>query len=87
VKFRLAGDEASGFSVAGWKLERVQVSCASFDTLSATNKTLSEQPSNAFRYDSTADQYVNNVSFIDKAVGTCWPDKGDAQRFAVVDFV
>jgi hypothetical protein len=72
VKFKLAGDEPNGFDYSAWKLERIKVSCTNFDTEEATLESVVENPSNAFRYDSAADQYINNASFKDQAAGTCW---------------
>ena len=72
VKFKLAGDEPNGFDYSAWKLERIKVSCTNFDTEDATLESVVENPSNAFRYDSAADQYINNASFKDQAAGTCW---------------
>lgn len=67
VKFRLAGDEPRGFNTSAWALARQQVSCTNFEPIAAPDRVTS-----LFRYDATADQYVNNVSFKDKPVGTCW---------------
>lgn len=72
VKFKLAGDEPNGFDYSAWRLERIKVSCTNFDSEEATLESVVENPSNAFRYDSAADQYVNNASFKDQAAGTCW---------------
>jgi large repetitive protein len=75
VKFRLAGDEPNGFSVSGWSLLQVSVSCTAFDSVDGELEPIVENPSNGFRYDATADQYVYNANFKDKAVGTCWKVK------------
>jgi hypothetical protein len=72
VKFRLAGDEPNGFAYSGWTIQRIKVSCTSFDTEDALPEAVPENPSNAFRYDAGADQYINNASFKDQAAGTCW---------------
>jgi hypothetical protein len=72
VKFQLAGDEPNGFSVAGWSLQRLSVNCTAFDSVDAELEPIVENPSNTFRYDAAADQYVNNVSFKDQPVGSCW---------------
>jgi hypothetical protein len=71
VKFQLAGDPPA-FDMSGWKLERIKLTCTNFETEEATLEPVAENPSNAFRYDSTADQYINNASFKDQAAGTCW---------------
>jgi hypothetical protein len=72
VKFRLAGDESTGFDFSSWSLQRVQVTCGVFDADDAVLESLVENPSNGFRYDSTADQYIYNANFKDQAAGTCW---------------
>jgi hypothetical protein len=73
VKFRLAGDEPGGFVFSGWTLQRIPVNCSTgFDSGEAALEPVTENPSNAFRYDVSADQYINNVSFKDQAAGTCW---------------
>jgi Fibronectin type III domain len=72
VKFRLAGDEPNGFNYSNWKLQRQQVGCTSFDTVDAVQEPIVENPSNGFRYDAGADQYIYNANFSDKAAGTCW---------------
>ena len=72
VKFRLAGDEPSGFNFSSWKLGRQQISCTSFDAIDAVQEPIVENPSNAFRYDAGADQYIYNANFSDKAQGSCW---------------
>jgi hypothetical protein len=38
----------------------------------AVQEPIVENPSNGFRYDAGADQYIYNANFSDKAVGTCW---------------
>ena len=72
VKFRLAGDEPSGFDFSGWTLRNQQVSCTNFDSIDAELEPIVENPSNAFRYDAVADQYIYNANFKSMAVGTCW---------------
>ena len=78
VKFQLAGDGANssfpnGFNTSGWKLERISVNCTTFDAADAEAESVpSNTPSTVFRYDSTADQYIYNADFRDKAAGTCW---------------
>ena len=72
VKFRLGGDEPNGFDYGGWTLQRIKVSCTNFDAEDAAIEAVVENPSNAFRYDAGADQYINNASFKDQAAGTCW---------------
>ena len=72
VKFRLAGDEPNGFVYSGWTLQRIKVSCTDFDSEDAAIEAATENPSNAFRYDAGADQYIHNASFKDQAAGTCW---------------
>jgi hypothetical protein len=71
VKFQLSGDELSGFSVAGWKINRQQISCSNFDALDAETEAQASNPA-ALRYDSAADQYIQNTDFKSAAVGTCW---------------
>jgi hypothetical protein len=72
VKFRLAGDEPNGFNYSGWTLQRIKVLCTNFDSADAAIEAVVENPSNAFRYDAGSDQYINNASFKDQPVGTCW---------------
>ncbi|MGH2995503.1 MAG: PxKF domain-containing protein, partial [Gaiellaceae bacterium] len=72
VKFRLDGDPLpSGFASVDWQLQRVLVSCETETEYSSENVG-SVTPSTTFRYDATADQYVYNADFRDKAAGTCW---------------
>jgi hypothetical protein len=71
VKFQLSGDEPNGFSVAGWKINRQQISCSNFDALDAETEAQASNPA-ALRYDSAADQYIQNTDFKSAAVGTCW---------------
>jgi hypothetical protein len=81
VKFQLAGDGANssfpnGFNTSGWTLQRVSVNCTTFDAADAEAEAVpSNTPSTVFRYDSTADQYIYNADFRDKAAGTCWKVK------------
>jgi hypothetical protein len=73
VKFRIAGDPATGFATAAWSLTRIQVNCSSFDAVdSIVEEVPSNTPSTVFRYDATADQYIYNADFSTKAAGTCW---------------
>jgi hypothetical protein len=75
VKFKLAGDEPTGFSVSGWTLQKVQVNCTSFDAEDAVVEQVADNPSQAFRYDSSADQYIINADFKSQLAGTCWKAK------------
>src|SRR5215217_199401 len=75
VKFKLAGDEPTGFNVSGWTLQKVQVNCTNFDTQDAVVEQVAENPSQSFRYDSSADQYIINADFKSQAAGTCWKAK------------
>jgi hypothetical protein len=72
VKFQLGGDEPAGFDTSAWTLRKQQVSCSSFDAIGAEVEPVAENPSNAFRYDVAADQYIYNASFKGAAAGTCW---------------
>ena len=73
VKFRLAGDEYTGFNVSGWTLKQQQTSCTvDGDPVGGEVEPVVENPSNGFRYDASADQYIYNANFKDKTVGTCW---------------
>ncbi len=72
VKFRLAGDEFFGYSTAGWLVQRIQVSCENLSDVLLTEEVGSVTPSTTFRYDPSADQYIYNADFRDKAVGSCW---------------
>src|SRR5829696_5707514 len=72
VKFKLAGDEPLGFSVSGWTLTKVSVSCTAFDSVDAEVEQIADNPSQTFRYDSSADQYIINADFKSAAVGSCW---------------
>ena len=84
VKFKLGGDEPSGFSYSGWVLRRQQVSCTgNFDAEDAIQEAIVENPSNGFRYDASADQYIYNANFSDKQAGTCWQvsSRSIADRF------
>jgi hypothetical protein len=67
VKFRLAGDKPRGFRTSAWTLARQRVNCTNFEPIGAPDLAGS-----GFRYDAADDLYINNVSFQDKAVGTCW---------------
>jgi hypothetical protein len=72
VKFKLAGDEPNGFNYSTWKLERVKVSCTDFGDEGTTFEQIVENPSQTFRYDQSADQYIINANFKNETVGTCW---------------
>jgi len=73
VKFQLAGDAFTGFNFSGWTLKQQQTACTiDGDPVGGEIEPVVENPSNGFRYDSTADQYIYNANFKDKAVGTCW---------------
>lgn len=72
IKFRIGGDEPSGFDTSAWTLRTQQVSCASFDAIGAEVEPVVENPSNGFRYDAASDQYIYNASFKGAAAGTCW---------------
>jgi len=67
VKFRLAGDKPRGFNTSAWTLARQRVNCTDFEPIAAPDLAAGD-----FRYDVADDQYINNVSFKEKAVGTCW---------------
>ena len=75
VKFKLAGDEPNGFNYSNWKLERVKVSCTDFGDEGTTFEQIVENPSQTFRYDQSADQYIINANFKNETVGTCWRAK------------
>jgi hypothetical protein len=72
VKFKLAGDAPLGFNVSGWTLQKVSVSCTNFDSEDQVVEQIAENPSQSFRYDSSADQYIINADFKSAAVGSCW---------------
>ncbi len=72
VKFRLAGDEFSGYDTTGWLVQRIQVSCANLSVELAVEEVGSVTPATYFRYDPGADQYIYNADFRDKTVGSCW---------------
>jgi hypothetical protein len=72
VKFRLAGDEFSGFATSAWTLKRVQVSCSTRADLTVVETVSSVTPSSTFRYDPSADQYIYNADFRSVDPGTCW---------------
>ena len=62
----------TGFDFSGWTLRNQQVSCTSFDAIEVELEPVVANPSNGFRYDSTADQYIYNANFKTMAAGTCW---------------
>jgi hypothetical protein len=72
VKFQLGGDQPNGFNSSGWKLQQQPVNCAIVTDVGTVVEAVVDNPSNGFRYDSTADQYIYNANFKDQAVGTCW---------------
>lgn len=72
VKFQLGGDEYFGYNTSGWALQRVQLNCSSLADALTPESVPSNTPSTQFRYDATADQYIYNADFRDKAAGTCW---------------
>jgi hypothetical protein len=72
VKFRLAGDEPSGYNTTGWLVQRIQVSCTNLATEITVEEVGSVTPATYFRYDPGADQYIYNADFRDKSVGSCW---------------
>jgi hypothetical protein len=76
VKFQLGGDPSGGFNTSAWNLDRVSVSCGGFDAADeVAEPATSVNPSNAFRYDASADQYIFNADLRQQAVGTCWKAK------------
>ena len=88
VKFQLAGDEFDGFDFSEWTLRNQQVNCTSFDTIEAELEPVVVNPSNSFRYDASADQYIYNANFKNMAVGTCWKvvvtlDSGQSMTSAI----
>jgi hypothetical protein len=72
VKFQLDFDQPNGFGTSLWTLQRIQVSCGNLAEELTTEPVSSVTPSSVFRYDSTADQYIYNADFRDKASGSCW---------------
>jgi hypothetical protein len=73
VKFKLGGDEFTGFVTTGWTIQAQQVACSVFDGTETTLENVgSNTPSTYFRYDATADQYIYNADMHNKGVGTCW---------------
>jgi hypothetical protein len=72
VKFRLVGDEFSGFATGSWDLKRILVSCSTLADLTVVENVSSVTPSSSFRYDSSADQYIYNADFRSVDAGTCW---------------
>jgi hypothetical protein len=73
VKFKLAGDEPSGFSTAGWTIQRQSQTCGAFDAADASLEAVgSNTPTTVFRYDAAADQYIFNADMKNLGVGTCW---------------
>jgi hypothetical protein len=73
VKFSLAGDEFFGFVTSGWLIQRQSVLCNVFDGNDATLESVpSNTPSQYFRYDASADQYIYNADMKNLGVGTCW---------------
>lgn len=73
VKFQLAGDEYTGFNFSAWKLNPQQTSCTiDGNPVDGELEPVVENPSNGFRYDAAADQYIYNANFKSMAVGTCW---------------
>jgi hypothetical protein len=72
VKFRLAGDEFTGFATGAWVIKRIQVSCVALTDLGVVEDVGSNTPSTIFRYDPSADQYIYNADFKNVGAGTCW---------------
>jgi hypothetical protein len=73
VKFQLGGDEYTGFNFSGWTLKQQQTACTiDGDPVGGELEPVVENPSNSFRYDAAADQYIYNANFKSMAVGTCW---------------
>lgn len=72
VKFRLPGDEPSGYNTSEWLVQRIQVSCTNVATEITIEEVGSITPATDFRYDAGADQYIYNADFRDKAAGSCW---------------
>jgi hypothetical protein len=73
VKFQLAGDEYTGFNFGAWTLKQQQTGCTiDGDPVGGELEPVVENPSNSFRYDAAADQYIYNANFKSMLVGTCW---------------
>ena len=72
VKFRLSGDEPTGFVTTGWLIKRTQVFCSALTDMGVIEDVGSNTPSTTFRYDAGADQYIYNADFKNVGAGTCW---------------
>ena len=73
VKFMLAGDEYTGFDTSAWTIKRLAAPCGSFDADDAIVESVSSNtPATAFRYDSSADQYIYNADMKTTTVGSCY---------------
>lgn len=72
VKFRLGYNQPDGFGTSLWTLQRIRVNCRNLSKELVSEPAPSNTPSEEFRYDSSADQYIYNASLRDKATGTCW---------------
>jgi hypothetical protein len=73
VKFSLSGDEFFGFVTTGWTIQRQLVPCSVFDGTDQLLESVgSNTPSQYFRYDASADQYIYNADMHNLGVGTCW---------------
>jgi hypothetical protein len=72
VKLALAGDEGtSGYVTSVWSMTALGAACTGQASSEPTDVG-SATPSNAFRYDASADQYIYNADFRDRSSGSCW---------------
>jgi hypothetical protein len=69
LRFRLAGDEPSGFDTAGWLILRLQVDCADPDSMIASSLARATSRG-GLRY--RGDRYLYESDFRDQPGRTCW---------------
>jgi hypothetical protein len=69
LRFRLGGDEPSGFDTAGWQILRLQVDCADRDSVIASSLARSTSRG-GLRY--RGDRYLFESDFRDQPGRTCW---------------
>ena len=72
VKFRLSGDEPTGFDTTGWQVFAMRVGCSLVSPDATLELIGSVTPNPYLRYDAAADQYIYNADFRSAPNPSCW---------------
>jgi len=72
VKFKLLGDEPTGFDVSEWTLSRESAQCGVEDWTPESVSSDTTSANTGLRYDPAADQYLANATLNGAQVGKCY---------------